>query len=97
MNISELNPYLNAALLAREEYFNSLSEDEKAKALEFQNKIDAVLAKAGSNDNRFMLISQMMFDSSDRLVKKLQQVAEDLAELQKEIKAVKNTFPEIGL
>jgi len=56
------NNDLAAALKARQDFFDSLSGEQREKALAFQREISAKLKAAGNVNNRLVLIKEMMFD-----------------------------------
>lgn len=60
-NYIELHsPALLKALQKRQEYFQSLPDEMKEKALKFQEFIDSELKKAGNQRNRIFVIQGLM-------------------------------------
>lgn len=73
------------ALERRELYFESLQPNQREIALKFQNEIDEELKKAGNQNNRLTVISNMLMEHLKILHKQSAELSSSLVSLSKKI------------
>ena len=84
---------LRTAIQKRNEYFQSLPDDQKEEALKFQEFIDLELKKAGNQQNRLSVIQSLIQEKVSELHKCSTLLSKNLHNLSKSLKEFSEEKP----
>jgi len=74
----------------KNDFINSFEGKNRDNLMKLQNKIDEALNKAGNNNNRLVIIKNMMIESLLELSKKYQKFYESILDIKSSITDIKN-------
>ncbi|APJ04949.1 DUF3135 domain-containing protein [Silvanigrella aquatica] len=80
------SPDLLKALQKRNDYFQTLPEEKREEAYMFQEYIDAELKKAGNQNNKLSILSNLMKEQMRELHKQSRSLSSTLTSFSKSLK-----------